>query len=115
MYTVTHDLLAAKAGEPVRIVFTVTDQNGGAVTLDGATAAYKIARGAGEPALMTKTESDGIELSGNTATIDFLSSDIKDAQNNQLYGEFLAQLKITKSGDGLYVAQGAILIEPVIA
>lgn len=114
MYTVTHELLIAKAGEPVRIIFTVTDQNGAAVTLSGASAAYKIARGAGEAAILTKTDSSGITLSGNTATVEFSTGDIKDADSAQLFGEFIGQLKITKSGDGLYVAQGPLLIERVI-
>lgn len=115
MYTVTHDLLSAKAGEPVRIVFTVTDQDGAAVTLTGAAASYKIARGAGEAALLSKTQGNGITLSGNSATVEFSTGDIQDSNNQQLYGEFLGQLKITKSGDGLYVAEGPLLIERIIA
>lgn len=115
MYTVAHELLAAKSGEPVRIVFTVTDQNGSAVSLAGASAAYKIARGAGDAALLTKTNPSGITLSGNTATVEFLTSDIRDAAGNPLFGEFLGQLKITKGSDGLYVAEGPLLVEPVIA
>lgn len=115
MYTVMHELLAAKSGEPVRIVFTVTDQNGSAISLAGASADYKIARGAGDTALLAKTSPTGITLSGNTATVEFLTSDIKDTNDNPLFGEFLGQLKITKGGDGLYVAEGPLLIEPVIA
>ncbi len=114
MYTVTHELLSAKVGEPVSIVFTVTDQNGSAVTLSGATAAYKIARGTGDTALLTKTDGSGITLSGNTATVAFNTNEVKNAQDQQLYGEFLGQLKITKSGDSLYVAEGPLLIERVI-
>ena len=115
MYTVTHDLLSAKAGEPVRIVFTVTDQHGIAVTVSGASASYKIARGAGETALLTKTDASGITLSGNNVTVEFATDDIRDASDAQLYGEFLGQLHITKAGSGLYVAEGPLLIERVIA
>lgn len=114
MHAITHDLISAKSGEPVRITFTVTDQNGAAVFVEGASASYKIARHAGDPALLSKTETAGIALSGSTATVAFNTAEIV-ADGSPLLGVFFAQLKIIKDGDALIVAEGPIQIDPVIS
>jgi hypothetical protein len=113
MNTLTHALLRAKAGEPVSLVFTVTDRDGDPVSVESATAAYKIARRAGDAALLTKTQEAGITLSGNVATVDFSTGELLQS-GNQLLGDFFGQLKITKDGDGIFVAEGPITVEPVI-
>lgn len=114
MHTVTHGLLSAKTGEPVKITFTITDQNGDPVTVTGAAAIYKIARQAGQPALLTKTEADGITLLNDTAVVEFDSGNLVDGSTPVL-GDFFGQLKIIKSGIGLIVAEGPISIGPVIS
>ncbi len=114
MHSIKHNLISAKSGEPVNIVFTITDQNGLAVPVDGAEATYKIARHADEPALVTKTQTAGITLSGNIASVTFNTAELA-AEGSPLRGVFFAQLKITKNGDGLIVAEGPIQIDPVIS
>lgn len=113
MYTVPHSLLRAKSGEPVKITFTISDQNGNPVTVTGAAATYKIARRLGLPALLTKTQSDGITLSGSTAIVEFDTGGLVE-NNEALLGDFVAQLKIIRNGDALVVAEGPLQVEPVI-
>lgn len=113
MYTVTHSLLRAKTGEPVKITFSVKDQNGNAVIVTGATATYKIARRIGETALLTKTDADGITLDNDTAVVEFNASELVDGAT-PLLGDFFGQLKIVKSGLGLIVAEGPLSIGAVI-
>ena len=114
MYTVVHPLVETHTGEAVRLVFTVTDQAGTAVSLSGASAIYKIARHAGDAALLVKTETAGIALSGNTATVSFNTSELTSG-GAALLGDFFAQLQVTKSGDSLIVAEGPLSVAPVIA
>ena len=113
MYTITHSLIETHSGEPVKIVFTVTDQAGAAVSVAGANATYKIARRPGGAALLTKTELDDITLSSNTATVEFSTTELDDG-DELLIGDFFGQLKITKNGDGLIVAEGPLYVAPVI-
>jgi hypothetical protein len=114
MYTITHRLIETHTGEPVKITFTVTDQAGAPVTVASATAVYKIARRLGEAALLTKTDADGITLSGSTAIVEFNTGELVDDDEVPLLGDFAGQLLITKDGDGLIVAEGQINIAPVI-
>jgi hypothetical protein len=109
MYTVTHPPIAAKTGENVRIVFTITDRQGNAVDVSGAEATYRIARRAGEAALLEKTETNGVMLASNTAAVDFSTADLADA-DGPMTGDFLGQLAMTMDGDGLVVAEGTITI-----
>jgi hypothetical protein len=109
MYTTVHSLISAKAGERVKITFTVTDRAGAAVSLSGASALYRIARRAGDAALLTLTSGAGITLSSNTAAVEFDTGDLEDL------GDFLGQLTVTKAGDTLVVAEGPVSVAPVIA
>lgn len=113
MHTARHGIIATKTGEPVEIVFTVTDQAGNAVELDGASATYKIARRAGETALLTKTENNGVALAANLAIISFHTAELAD-ENGALTGDFFAQLTITIDGEGLIVAEGTVSVCGVI-
>jgi len=113
MHTTVFDTIVTHAGEPVSITFTITNQSGQAVNVDGATATFKIARQPGGTALLTKTQGSGITLSGNTAVITFSTSGLVDG-GAQLIGDFFAQLKITKSGDSLIAAEGRIQVDAVI-
>jgi hypothetical protein len=109
MYTQVHAPLSAKAGEGVRIIFTVTDRNGAAVALDGAEAAYRLARRAGEAALLEVTEGAGILLDGSTATVEFSTEGLPEAG-----GDFIGQLTLTLDGQALVAAEGVVTISPVV-
>ena len=113
MYTVTHGLISAKTGETVQVTFTVTDGSGNAVSVEGAAATYKIARRAGDTAILAKTEAEGISLVSNMAIVEFDTGDLADAEG-ALLGDFFAQLTITKDGDGLVVSEGPLHVSPVI-
>lgn len=113
MYTISHSLIETHSGEPVKIIFTVTDQLGAPVTVVGATATYKLARRSGEAALLTKTQADGITLSSNTAIVEFNTASLLDGAS-ALLGDFFGQLKITKDGDTLVVAEGPLYVASVI-
>lgn len=113
MYTVTHGLISTKTGEPVSLTFTITDESGTPVTVSGAQATYKIARRDGDTALLTMTETSGITLSSNTAVVAFNTGDLADG-TGALIGDFFGQLRITKGGDGLVVAEGPLYVGPVI-
>lgn len=115
MYTVKHELLLTKFGESVELRFTVTDRNGEAVDLSvpGVFAVYKVGRNAVSAAVMTKTESSGITFDGNIAIVNFTTDEITE-EEVQTSITYLGQLKITKGGDTLYVAEGNIRIDPVI-
>lgn len=113
MYTITHELIKTHSGEPVKIIFTVTNQSGSAVTVAGAEATYKISRRDGNAALLTKTGGGGITLSSNTAIVEFNTGELTDG-GELLLGDFFGQLKITKNGDGLVVAEGPLHVAPVI-
>ncbi len=65
-------------------------------------------------ALLTKTDTDGITLSSNTAEVAFNTGELSDSGAG-LIGDFFAQLKITKDGDSLIVAEGPLHIAPIIA
>lgn len=111
MYTVRHEPLEAHTGEPVEIIFDVTDnaKPPQPVLVEGATATYKVARRQGGTALMTLTEINGITLSGNTATVEFDVDDI--GRTGDLFGE----LKITKDGVPLVVGDGRLHIIKTIS
>lgn len=81
MSVLTHSLIKTFSGDAVQITFTLKDKAGNTVSVVGASATYKIARRAGDTALL---------------------------------GDFIGQLKITKSGDSLIVAEGLIVIAPAI-
>lgn len=114
MYTVTHDPIEVNAGEAVSITFTVVDQAAVAVSVATATASYKIARKKGDTAILTKTQAAGITLASNTAVVAFDTASLVNADADQLYGEFIGQLTITKDGFDLVVAEGTISVAPVV-
>ena len=113
MYTVTHPLISAKSGEPVRITFTITDHDGNAVSMTGAAAAYKLARQPDDNAILSLSSPGDITLSSNTAVVEFNTGDLLDG-DLPLLGDFIGQLTITKNGDSLVVAEGPLHVAPVI-
>lgn len=113
MHTAVHPPMAAKTGEPVEIIFTVTDRNGDAVDIAGAEAVYRIGRRAGEVAILEVSSPEGIMLAANTATVMFDTGDIADAEG-ALLGDFFAQLLVTLDGAGLVVAEGVLTVTSVL-
>lgn len=114
MHTAVHGLVRLKAGEPATLIFTVTDREGLPVDLAGAQALYKLARRAGDDALLTLTEGGGIALSANVATVSLETAELS-GPGGLLTGDFLGQLTLIKDGDGLVAAEGPLSIEPVIS
>lgn len=113
MFTAKHDHFVCKVGEPVRLTFNVTDRAGEAVTVAGANAVYKIARELGDAALLTKTVGAGVSLSGSQVVVSFLVSEIQE-NAAQAIGLFRDQLRVTKDGDDLVVANGSFTVEAVL-
>ena len=113
MQTSLHPLIETHTGEDVEIAFHVTDGAGNDVDLGAATASYKIARRAGDAAVLTKTNGSGITLSDNTATVAFNTAELADG-DTPLLGDFFGQLTLTIGGVTLVVAEGPIAVDPVI-
>ena len=116
MYTTRFPQQFAKAGEELQMTFNITDDSGTPLNVDGATATLKLARLAGDPAIVTYTDTDGVTLSGSTAVGLIKTADLldDDSPQNQLFGDFSAQLKIVKASQPLYVAEGLICVDAVI-
>lgn len=113
MHTAVHGLIRLKAGEPATLIFTVTDREGLPVDLSGAQARYKLARRAGDAALLTLTDGGGIALAANVATVSLETAELT-GPDGALTGDFLGQLTLVKDGAGLVVAEGPVSVEPVI-
>ena len=113
MQTSLHALIETHTGEDVELAFHVTDGAGGDVDLAEASASYKIARRAGDAALLTKTNGNGITLEGAAATVSFNTSELA-AEDAPLLGDFFGQLTLTIGGVTLVAAEGPIAIAPVI-
>jgi hypothetical protein len=115
MHTRIHPLIEIRSGEIADLVFSVTDQNGAGVDLAGASAEYRLARRAGERALLTlhSDESGGIALAGEVATVSLDTNAL--AQNGKpLLGDFFGQLRLSIGGRTLVVAEGPLCLHPVI-
>lgn len=115
MHTHIHGNIEARSGEPVEIAFNVTDKDGNAIDLTLATAEYRLARRAGDTALLSCSSAGdgGITAEGNIATVTFDSAAL--TQNGQpMLGDFYGQLRITLDSRTLVVAEGPISIAPVI-
>ena len=112
MYITTHDQNIASIGEPVKIVFTVTNAAGEDEDVSTASAAYKIARRKGGAAFLTKTDASGITLAGNKATVEYNTNEVLSSET-QVIGDLIDQLAITKDGNTLWVSEGIMTIELV--
>ena len=114
MHTHIHGNIEARSGEPVEIAFNVTDKDGNAIDLTSATAEYRLARRAGDVALLTCSSDDGdIIAEDNRVTVTFDSAALTQG-GQPLMGDFFGQLRITKDARTLVVAEGPISIAPVI-
>jgi hypothetical protein len=113
MFTEKHDLVTAKVGEKVTLSYDIKDHSGNNVDVStGVTAAYKMARRPGGPAILTIDST--ISFSGHTINVSFNTNEVVDEGENQLTGDFFDQLTMTKAGDSLVVSEGPFTIEPVI-
>lgn len=115
MHTHIHGNIEARSGEPVEIVFNVTDKDGNTADLTLATAEYRLARRAGDAALLTRSSAaeGGIAMDGSTVTVTIDTTALMHAGAAML-GDFFGQLRITLDGRTLVVAEGPVSIAPVI-
>jgi len=114
MHINPHPLIRTHSGEDIVLAFHVTDAAGVALDLTEAAATYKIARRAGESALLVKTQEDGIVLSGGTATVS-LNTAALAADGQPLIGDFWGQLTLSLNGATQVAAEGPLAVAPVIA
>ncbi len=115
MFTHIHSNIETRSGETEELVFHVADKDGNAADLTGAAAEYRIARRAGDTALLSCTSADGggIVIEDNAVTVTFDTAAL--TQNEKpLLGDFFAQLRITVNDRTLVVAEGPISIAPVV-
>lgn len=113
MNTITFNTVEAHAGEPVEISFPLTDIDGADIDLTGAAAEFRIARRNGDAALLIVADDD-IDIAGSTVVASFQTADLVNGALEQLTGRFFGQLFVTKSGDTLVVAEGFIIVRPII-
>lgn len=111
MTAITHNAITANYGEPIAIEFTVTDGDGNAQSLVGASASYRLARDKGLDAVLEKTNVSGITLSTNKATVRFNTTELLASPISENV-EFWGELWITIGSDSLIVANGYININP---
>lgn len=115
MATQRHDQETARVGEDVTLSFSVTDDAGTAVTVSsGVTGVYTLARRRGDESILSIT--GDISYTGSTASVSFNTADIVIGDDEvQGLGDFFDQLRLTKSGDTLYVSEGIFTVLPVNA
>ncbi|HRJ66925.1 MAG TPA: hypothetical protein PLW48_07280, partial [Alphaproteobacteria bacterium] len=115
MHTAIHPLIDVRSGERFEIIFSVNDGAGAAITLDGAGAEYRLARRAGERALISLNSNaeGGITLAGSTAHITVDTAELS-AGGKPMLGDFFGQLRLSIGGQTLVAAEGPICIHPVI-
>ena len=102
------------AGQDVDFPFTITDKQGAAVDLTGATARFVLSRTRSSTPILDSSASPA------TATITFtdrpnglLTVSLTDANTDSLVGDYYYQLKIVDaSGNEGVAAQGWITFEP---
>ena len=114
MFAQEHVPLRIKMNEDVELIFTVTDEQGDAVSLVGATATFRVARHQNTPMILEKNNSSGVTIVGHEVKVLFNASEIEVA-GTALKGDFVDQLVITKDGKSICVSEGRITIEPLIA
>jgi hypothetical protein len=108
MSEIKFDDIECRYKDDIQIAFSVVDRNGAAVTVAGGTATFRIARRGSAAQVIEYTETDGITLSGSTATVAFNSVDLDAA------GDYVGQLRITKSGLSMVSSEGEIKVLPLI-
>lgn len=115
MHTAIHPLVEVRSGETFTLVFNITDAAGLPLDLDGAAAEYRIARRAGERALVTRTSgpAGGIVFTESAAHVDIDTGDLQSG-DAPLLGDFLGQLRLTIDAHTLVAAEGPLCIHPVI-
>lgn len=115
MHTRIHPPVDIRSGEQADLVFSVTDESGAGLDLTGGMAEYRLARRAGERALLTlHSDGDGgIALAGEVATVS-LDTNALVQNGKPLLGDFFGQLRLSLGGRTLVVAEGVLCLHPVI-
>lgn len=115
MHTAIHPLVEVRSGEIFTLVFNITDAAGQAVDLTDAAAEYRIARRAGECALVTLESSPagGIIFTESAAHVGIDTAQLQSG-SAPLLGDFFGQLRLTIGGQTLVAAEGPFCIHPVI-
>jgi len=112
MHTAIHPLIETHSGTRITIVFNVRDAAGNLLDLDEASAEYRLARRAGERALLSLNSGadGGILLDGSSVHIG-LDTDLLPGG---ALGDFFGQLRLTIGGQTLVAAEGPLCVHPVI-
>ena len=114
MHCIPHALIRTHSGEDIALAFHITNTAGAALDISDAAAVYKIARRAGDAALLVKTQEDGITLAAATATVTLNTAELA-AEGQPLLGDFWGQLTLTLNDMTQVVAEGPLSVAPVIA
>ncbi|MDP2204758.1 MAG: hypothetical protein Q8K65_00460 [Alphaproteobacteria bacterium] len=115
MHTGIHPPIDIRSGEMAELVFTVTDGAGAGIDLGGAAAEYRLARRAGERALLTlhSGEDGGVTIDSETVTVSLDTAAL--VQNGKaMLGDFFGQLRLTIGGRSLVAAEGNLCLHPII-
>lgn len=92
------------AGDSAELEIALTDEEGAALDLSGATLAWKLARTPHAAAEVSKASGSGISISGSTATVA-----LDDTETADLLGDYWHQLVVTDaSGNVSTLATGTI-------
>lgn len=114
MYTRLHPLIDIRSGETADLSFAVTDAAGASLDLGGASAEYRIARRAGEPALTSlSSDAESITIGGGYVTA-HVDTGVLIQNGKPVLGDCFGQLRLTLGGRTLVVAEGPLCIHPVI-
>jgi len=112
MHTAIHPLIETHSGTRITIVFNVRDAAGNLLDLEEASAEYRLARRAGERALMSLGSGGGgaILIEGSAVHITLDTTDLPGGA----LGDFFGQLRLTIGGQTLVAAEGPLCVHPVI-
>jgi len=99
------------SGDDKSIAVTVTDPDGAAVTLTGATATWALATAPGAAPLVTKTSGDGeIAIGGDDANV--VTVTLEPADTATLGGVYLHELQLVDGANKTHtVYQGTLYVQ----
>lgn len=97
------------AGDAKVLVITVRDAAGAAVNITGATITWEAARSTEDAAVITKTTSDGIEITDATHGVFEVTLD--PADTDDLFGLYYHEAELTQTGDPFTVLTGSLVVE----
>lgn len=98
------------AGESLEIEILVTNDAGAAKDLTGATIAWKLARGPGSTAMVSKSTGAGIAITNAASGIFTVS--LSPADTESLHGRYYHEARVTDSGGKeSVITVGTVLIQ----